>query len=69
MGTETEARRTGEAEKIAVAPGLHRTALGVAMKEENKLRIRNSTAEFLIFIRQAGEGGIEVRRIEQGSFT
>lgn len=28
---------------------------------EKKLQIRNSTAEFLIFTRQAGEGGIEVR--------
>ena len=28
---------------------------------ENKLTIRNSTAEFLIFTQQAGEGGIEVR--------
>jgi hypothetical protein len=25
------------------------------MKKENKLQIRNSTAEFLIFTRQAGE--------------
>ena len=31
------------------------------MKEEKKLQIRNSTAEFLIFTRQAGEDGIEVR--------
>jgi hypothetical protein len=31
------------------------------MKEENKLQIRNSTAEFLIFTRPAGEDGIEVR--------
>ena len=31
------------------------------MEKENKLQIRNSTAEFLIFTRQAGEGGIEVR--------
>ena len=31
------------------------------MKPENKLQIRNSTAEFLIFTRQAGEDGIEVR--------
>ena len=30
-------------------------------KEKNKLQIRNSTAEFLIFTRQAGEDGIEVR--------
>ena len=30
-------------------------------KEKNKLQIRNSTAEFLIFTRQAGEEGIEVR--------
>jgi hypothetical protein len=30
-------------------------------KEEKKLQIRNSTAEFLIFTRQAGEDGIEVR--------
>ena len=32
----------------------------MAMKKENKLQIRNSTAEFLIFTRQAGEDGIEV---------
>ena len=31
------------------------------MKPENILQIRNSTAEFLIFTRQAGEDGIEVR--------
>jgi hypothetical protein len=31
------------------------------MKPEKGLRIRNSTAEFLIFTRQAGEDGIEVR--------
>jgi len=31
------------------------------MKKENKLQIRNSTAEFLIFTRHAGEDGIEVR--------
>ena len=30
-------------------------------KKENHLQIRNSTAEFLIFTRQAGEDGIEVR--------
>ena len=34
--------------------------------QENKLIIRNSTAEFLIFTQQAGEGGIEVR-YEEGS--
>ncbi len=28
---------------------------------DNKLQIRNSTAEFLIFTSQTGEGGIEVR--------
>ena len=33
---------------------------------ENKLIIHNSTAEFLIFTQQAGEGGIEVR-YEDGS--
>lgn len=33
---------------------------------ENKLTIRNSTAEFLIFTQQAGESGIEVR-YEEGS--
>lgn len=33
---------------------------------ENKLIIRNSTAEFLIFTQQAGESGIEVR-YEEGS--
>ena len=31
------------------------------MSQEKKLHIRNSTAEFLIFTRQAGEDGIEVR--------
>jgi hypothetical protein len=31
------------------------------MNEEKKLQIRNSTAEFLIFTRAAGEDGIEVR--------
>ncbi len=31
------------------------------MSKENKLQIRNSTAEFLVFTRQAGEDGIEVR--------
>jgi len=35
------------------------------MKEINKLQIRNSTAEFLIFTRQAGEDGIEVRVAEE----
>ena len=30
-------------------------------KENNKLQIRNSTAEFLIFTAQAGENSIEVR--------
>lgn len=33
---------------------------------ENKLTIRNSTAEFLMFTQQAGENGIEVR-YEEGS--
>lgn len=32
----------------------------------NKLQIRNSTAEFLIFTSQAGEGGIEVR-LDEGT--
>ena len=31
------------------------------VKSENKLQIRNSTIEFLVFTRQAGEDGIEVR--------
>src|ERR1017187_1014997 len=31
------------------------------MSKEKELRIRNSTAEFLIFTRQVGEDGIEVR--------
>ena len=35
------------------------------MKPENKLQIRNSTAEFLVFTRQAGEDGIEVRVAEE----
>ena len=30
-------------------------------RDKNKLQIRNSTAEFLIFTRQTGEDGIEVR--------
>ncbi|MDR0489948.1 MAG: virulence RhuM family protein [Oscillospiraceae bacterium] len=30
-------------------------------KRPNDLRIRNSTAEFLIFAYQAGDGGVEVR--------
>jgi hypothetical protein len=32
----------------------------------DKLQIRNSTAEFLIFTSQAGEGGIEVR-LDEGT--
>ena len=35
------------------------------MSKENKLQIRNSTAEFLIFTRQSGEAGIEVRVAEE----
>ncbi len=35
------------------------------MKREKELRIRNSTAEFLIFTRQAGEDSIEVRVAEE----
>ncbi|MEN9361170.1 MAG: hypothetical protein RL095_2705 [Verrucomicrobiota bacterium] len=35
------------------------------MSPSNPLRIRNSTAEFLIFTRQAGEDGIEVRVEEE----
>ena len=35
------------------------------MSKERKLQIRNSTAEFLIFTRQAGEDGIEVRVLEE----
>jgi hypothetical protein len=35
------------------------------MSKEKKLQIRNSTAEFLIFTRQAGENGIEVRVAEE----
>jgi len=31
------------------------------MSKDKSLRIRNSTAEFLIFTRQAGDEGIEVR--------
>jgi hypothetical protein len=31
------------------------------MSQEKKIQIRNSTAEFLVFTRQAGEDGIEVR--------
>ena len=36
-----------------------------AMKKANKLQMRNSTAEFLIFTKQAGEDGIEVRVSEE----
>ena len=35
------------------------------MSEEKKLQVRNSAAEFLIFTRQAGEDGIEVRVAEE----
>jgi hypothetical protein len=35
------------------------------MSNGKKLLIRNSTAEFLIFTRQAGEDGIEVRVAEE----
>ena len=35
------------------------------MIKDTKLRIRNSTAEFLIFTQQAGEEGIEVRVEEE----
>ena len=35
------------------------------MKPEKRLQIRNSTAEFLIFTRQAGEDGIKVRVAEE----
>ena len=35
------------------------------MPDEKRLRIRNSTAEFLIFTRQGGDGGIEVRVAEE----
>ena len=34
-------------------------------KKNDKLMIRNSTAEFLIFTRQAGEDGIEVRVVDE----
>jgi hypothetical protein len=35
------------------------------MSKDKPLRIRNSTAEFLIFTRQAGDEGIEVRVAEE----
>lgn len=35
------------------------------MENENKIKIRNSTAEFLIFTKQTGEEGIEVRISEE----
>lgn len=35
------------------------------MGKEKRLQIRNRTAEFLIFTRQAGEDGIEVRVAEE----
>jgi len=35
------------------------------MSTDKKLQIRNSTAEFLVFTRQAGEAGIEVRVAEE----
>jgi hypothetical protein len=31
------------------------------MRNDKKIKIRNSTAEFLVFTSQAGEQGIEVR--------
>ncbi len=31
------------------------------MSKDKKIEIRNSTAEFLIFTRQAGQDGIEIR--------
>ena len=34
-------------------------------RSEKKLQIRNRTVEFLIFTRQTGEGGIEVRVAEE----
>jgi hypothetical protein len=36
-----------------------------AVKKENKLQIRNGTAEFLIFTREAGDNGIDVRVAEE----
>jgi hypothetical protein len=35
----------------------------MAKKGNNQLQIRNSTAEFLIFTKQANEDGIEVRAL------
>jgi hypothetical protein len=35
------------------------------VSKDKKLRTRNSSAEFLIFTRQAGENGIEVRVAEE----
>ena len=35
------------------------------MSKSKKIQIRNSTAEFLIFTRQVGEDGIEVRVAEE----
>ena len=35
------------------------------MSKPKKVQIRNSTAEFLIFTRQAGDAGIEVRVAEE----
>ena len=41
--------------------GIIGEAKGMSKKPSRNLAIRNSTAEFLIFTRQSGEGGIEVR--------
>jgi len=52
--------QAAECIKIAHPPITATTNFEAAMNDK-RLTIRNSTAEFLIFTRQAGEDGIEVR--------
>jgi len=52
--------QAAECIKIAHPPITATTNFEAAMNDR-RLTIRNSTAEFLIFTRQAGEDGIEVR--------
>ena len=70
LSTEAQCLATVDERKLAALDELKKSLLHQAftgqlkehtMKKENKLQIRNSTAEFLIFTRQAGEDGIEVR--------
>ena len=56
----------GECNRISSSPSASpREPTFRLMSKEKTLQIRNSTAEFLIFTRQAGEDGIEVRVEEE----